>query len=136
MGRVPWAELPSQIRSWVAGVLGSDVVRAVTQPGGFSPGAASRLELADGRRAFVKAVSAQANPVSPGMHRQEAVVTAALPAGVPAPRLLGQYDDGEWVALLLSDVAGRSPAQPWDEAELANVLGALARMHEIGRAHV
>jgi Ser/Thr protein kinase RdoA (MazF antagonist) len=128
--RVSWAELPSQIQSWVAGVLGSDVVVAVTQEGGFSPGAASRLELADGRRAFLKAVSSQANPVSPGMHRQEAVVTAALPAGVPAPRLLGQYDDGEWVALLLSDVAGRSPAQPWDEAELAQVLDALARMHE------
>ena len=130
MPRVPWAELPSQIQSWVAAVLGSEIIGAVTQEGGFSPGTASRLELADGRRAFVKAVSAQANPISPGLHRQEAVVTAALPAGVPAPRLFGQYDDGEWVALLLSDVAGRSPAQPWDEAELAQVLDALARMHE------
>jgi aminoglycoside phosphotransferase (APT) family kinase protein len=130
MPRVPWAELPSQIRSWVADVLGSDVASAVTQPGGFSPGAACRIELADGRRAFVKAVSHRANSVSPGLHRQEAVVTAALPAGVPAARLLGQYDDGEWVALLLTDVAGRSPAQPWDLAELAQVLDALARMHE------
>lgn len=130
MPRVPWAELPSQIQSWVADVLGSGVVGADTQPGGFSPGAACRLRLADGRRAFVKAVSQHANPVSPGMHRQEAVVTAALPAGVPAPELLGQYDDGEWVALLLTDVAGRSPAQPWRLAELAQVLDGLARMHE------
>ena len=130
MPRVPWAELPSQIQSWVAGALGSEVIGAVTQPGGFSPGVASRLQLADGRRAFVKAVSGRANPVSPGLHRQEAVVTAALPAGVPAPRLLGSYDDGEWVALLLSDVPGHSPAQPWDQAELARVLDALARMHE------
>lgn len=130
MPRVPWAELPSQIQTWVADVLGSEVTGAVTQPGGFSPGVASRLQLADGRRAFVKAVSGRANPVSPGLHRQEAVVTAALPAGAPAPRLLGRYDDGEWVALLLSDVPGHSPAQPWDQAELAQVLAALARMHE------
>jgi aminoglycoside phosphotransferase (APT) family kinase protein len=129
MPRVPWAELPSQIQSWVADVLGSAVVSADTQPGGFSPGAACRLQLADGRRAFVKAVSHSANPVSPGLHRQEAVVTAALPVGVPAPQLLGQYDDGEWVALLLTDVAGRSPAQPWELAELAQVLDTLARMH-------
>lgn len=31
-------------------------MEATTQPGGFSPGVAARLSLADGRRAFVKAV--------------------------------------------------------------------------------
>ena len=130
MPRVSWAELPSQIQSWAAGVLGSAVTGAVTQEGGFSPGAASRLELADGRRAFIKAVSVQANPVSPGLHRQEAAVTAALPAGVNAPRLLGQYDDGEWVALLLSDVAGRSPAQPWTRPNWLRCWTRWPGMHE------
>ncbi|QFZ23899.1 hypothetical protein [Saccharothrix syringae] len=38
------------------GGLGARVIRAVSRAGGFSPGLASRLDLADGRRAFAKAV--------------------------------------------------------------------------------
>jgi hypothetical protein len=130
MPRVPWDELPDQIRSWAADTLGSAVVSAASQSGGYSPGAACRLRLADGRRAFLKAVSAGANPESPDMHRRESVVAAALPAAVPSPRFLGHYDDGQWVALLFADAGGRHPAEPWDLAELARVLDALARLHE------
>jgi aminoglycoside phosphotransferase (APT) family kinase protein len=106
------------------------VVAAASQPGGFSPGAACRLRLADGRRAFVKAVSASANPQSPRMHRREGAVAAALPAHVPAPMLLGQYDDGEWVALLFADVNGVPPAEPWQLSQLIQVLGAIAELHQ------
>ncbi|GCB50951.1 hypothetical protein SNL152K_8298 [Streptomyces sp. NL15-2K] len=59
--RIPWAHLPEPVRDAVADVLGGPVVHAVTQPGGFSPGAATRVRTADGRRAFVKAVSGDAN---------------------------------------------------------------------------
>jgi aminoglycoside phosphotransferase (APT) family kinase protein len=131
MPRVPWPDLPAAVRSWAEGSLGSPVAVAASQPGGFSPGAACRLRLADGRRAFLKAVSASANPESPGMHRREGAVAAALPPQVPAPALLGQYDDGEWVALLFADVDGVPPAEPWQLPQLIQVLGALAELHRI-----
>jgi hypothetical protein len=110
--------------------MGSRVVRATTQPGGFSPGLAARLRLADGRHVFVKAVSEAANPDSPGMHRREARIVAALPATAPAPRLLWLHDDGDWVALCFEDVDGRHPHLPWTEPDLTLVVAALKRLAE------
>src|SRR3954471_12250905 len=104
--RLPFENTPAAVRTWVDRALGSTVVSAATQPGGFSPGVAARLVTAAGRRAFVKAVSAEANPHSPGMHRREARITTALPAEAPVPQLLASYDDGTWVALLLQDIEG------------------------------
>ncbi|MFF4016836.1 aminoglycoside phosphotransferase family protein [Streptomyces sp. NPDC001843] len=126
--RTPWEKLPTTVTDAVAGLLGAPVVHAVTQPGGFSPGVAARVRTATGRRAFVKAVSADANPHSPAMHRAEARNAAALPETVPAPRLLGTYDDGTWVALVFEDVAGRQPHVPWRPAELRLVLGAVGEL--------
>ncbi|MPY61906.1 aminoglycoside phosphotransferase family protein [Streptomyces spongiae] len=126
--RTPWEALPTTVRAAVADMLGAPVARAVTQTGGFSPGVAARVTTAGGRRAFVKAVSAEVNPVSPGMHREEARNAAALPPDVPAPRFLGSYDDGTWVALVFEDVAGRQPTVPWRESELALVLDAVGKL--------
>lgn len=108
--------------------MGARVVEATTQPHGFSPGVASRLVLADGRRVFVKAVSESANPDTPGIHRQEARILAALPEAAPAPRLLWTHDEGGWVALGLEDIEGRHPYEPWTEEDLALVVAALAQM--------
>jgi hypothetical protein len=55
------------------------VLSAVTRSGGFSPGTAAVVTCADGSRAFVKAVGTPLNPDTHRMHRQEAVVAAALP---------------------------------------------------------
>jgi Ser/Thr protein kinase RdoA (MazF antagonist) len=44
---------------------------------------------------------------------------------VPAPRFLGAYDDGDWIALVLEDVDGRHPRLPWNADELTAVLAAL-----------
>jgi Ser/Thr protein kinase RdoA (MazF antagonist) len=126
--RLPWAETPAPVRRAVQGYLGSPVLVAESQPGGFSPGLAARLLLADGRRVFVKAVGVERNPRTPELFRAEARVMAALPATVPAPRLLWTYDDGDWVALLLEDVDGRPPAQPWRPDELARVLDAVTAL--------
>ena len=127
--RTPWDALPATVRNAVADVLGgTPVVHAVTQPGGFSPGTAARIRTADGRRAFVKAVSADTNPHSPTLHRTEARHTAALPHTVPAPRLLGTYDDGTWVALVLEEIPGRQPHVPWRERELQRVLDAVGEL--------
>jgi hypothetical protein len=104
------------------------VAEAATQPGGFSPGVATRLRLADGRRAFVKAVGPEPNPDSPGIHRREARVMAALPRSAPAPRLLWSLDRRGWVALAFEEVAGAQPALPWRPGDLGRVLEMVAAM--------
>ncbi len=128
--RLHWPDLPGEVRADITALLGAHVVAAETQAHGFSPGVAARVRLADGRRAFVKAVSASSNPESPAMHRTEARLTGAFPAGVPVPRLLGTHDDGEWVALAYEDVEGRHPSTPWRIDELEHVMASLVRLHE------
>ena len=124
--RLEWAELPSHVRDAVNGLLGSAVVRAANQSGGFSPGLAARVRCADGSRAFVKAVGAEINPDSPDLYRAEARVAAALPAEIDAPALRGMFDDGEWIALVFDEIDGRMPAAPWHPDELRRVIHAVA----------
>jgi aminoglycoside phosphotransferase (APT) family kinase protein len=130
MTRIGWSDLPAAVRDGVEDLLADRVVDAASQPGGFSPGSADRVRTADGRRAFVKAAGSLPNPHSPMLHRREARISAALPPSVAAPALLGHYDDGDWVALVLEDVDGQHPVTPWRPGELHAVLatlGALAR---------
>ena len=104
------------------------MVEAITQPQGFSPGLAARLLLSDGRRVFLKAVSEKANPDTPGIHRREATILAAMPATAPIAHLLWSYDDAGWVALCLEDVDGRHPREPWTDEDLALVIGAAKQL--------
>lgn len=129
--RIGWGDLPERVQHAVTDILGSEVVAAVSQPGGFSPGTADRVRTAGGRRAFVKAVSAAQNEHSPNFHRREARVTAVLPPHAPTPTLLGTYDDGDWVALVLTDVEGRHPATPWRPDDLASTRAALEELASI-----
>ena len=126
--RLAWPSVPAGLRYAVEQQLGGRVVEAVTQPGGFSPGVAARLKTATGTRAFVKAVGPELNPESPGIHRAEARIAAALPEGVPAPRLLGYFDEDGWVVLVFEDIEGAAPVLPWEAAELARVLDAVAEL--------
>jgi aminoglycoside phosphotransferase (APT) family kinase protein len=126
--RLLWTELPTPVRELVEAQAGARVVAATSQPGGFSPGLASRLQLADSRRVFVKAVNPARNPDSPDFHRREARVLSALPATIPTPRLLWVGELADWVVLIIEDVEGRAPAQPWRPDELDRVLSALATM--------
>ena len=136
--RFDWWAVPERVRSLVDGFLGSPVVEAISQPTGFSPGVAARARCADGRRVFVKAVSAQLNPDTPDMHRREARIVAQLPESAPVPRLLWSHDenadasgsaDGDgWVVLLFEDVDGKHPEQPWRADERERVLRELFRL--------
>ncbi len=126
--------MPGELRASVEAWLGSAVVEARTQHGGFSPGVAARLRCADDRRVFLKAVSSAVNPESPSIHRREALVTAAMPTAAPVPRLLEWWDreaDLGWVVLALEDIDGVQPTQPWEAQELARVLEAV---DELGRS--
>ena len=123
--RIRWSDVPPDVQEGIEKVIGGRVVEAVSQSGGFSPGTADRVRTDDGSRFFVKAVNAALNEHSPGLHRREAQVTARLPVDMPATQLVGVYDDGDWVALVLADVDGRNPRTPWDAEEIAGVLRTL-----------
>ncbi|PRY16826.1 aminoglycoside phosphotransferase [Kineococcus rhizosphaerae] len=129
--RVRWQDLPAAVHDAVAQVLGSPVVRAVSQSGGFSPGSADRVLAADGSRAFVKAVSPRQNADSPALHAREARIARSLPAGVPAPRLLGASLVDDWQVLVLDEVPGRQPELPWRHEDLDLVVRALERLAEV-----
>lgn len=126
-----WPQLPPHIRQAAERILGSPVVQAHSQPGGFSPGSADRVQTASGRRAFVKACSAELNEFSVVLHRREAKVTAAMPPVAPAPRLLGSYDDADWTVLVLDDVPGDHPMVPWDSEQLDAVLTCLQQLTDL-----
>jgi aminoglycoside phosphotransferase len=123
--RLAWEVVPSALRRSVERELSAPIVCAESQAGGFSPGAASRLRLADGSRVFVKAVGPSPNPDAPGVHRREARVASLLPDSIAAPRLLFIVETVDWVALVYEDIDGHHPALPWHEDELRLVLSAL-----------
>jgi hypothetical protein len=130
--RTSYEAAPAGVRAWVDRTLGSTVVSATTQQGGFSPGVAARLVTASGRRAFVKAVGAELNPDTPRLFRNEITAMQGLAAhSLPhAPILYDVYDDGSWVGLLLEDIDGHLPPHPWRAADAPRVLDALAELTE------
>ena len=123
--RIQWSDLPASLRASVEQALGSPVVSATSQPGGFSPGSADRVVLADGRKAFVKAVGSPVHPDSPAMNRREVYALDRLPPGLSTSRLLASVDDGDWVALAFEDLDGRHPHEPWRAEDLDLVLDVL-----------
>ncbi|TCO45082.1 hypothetical protein EV646_109257 [Kribbella antiqua] len=126
--RLPFEEVPAGVRAWVEGALGSVVVSATTQQGGFSPGVAARLVTASGRRAFVKAVGTSLNPKTPSLFRQEITAVQAIGQLPSAPVLYDVYDHGDWVALLFEDIEGRLPDHPWVQEDAVRVLEALEEL--------
>jgi hypothetical protein len=128
--RPRWSELPPPVRGRISDLAGGRVVAAQNCEGGFSPGFASRLTLADGRRAFAKAMDADAWPLQATFHRYEARVAAVLPRTVPAPRFLGCADDAHWVILAFECADGEEPSVPWRAGELSQVAAAAAAMSQ------
>jgi hypothetical protein len=112
--RMSWSDAPESVRRAVTESVGSPIVSARTPKGGFTPGIAARLLLADGRRCFVKATSASFGEWVRTAYRHEAAVSCHLPTAVPAPNMWTCIDDGEWICLIFDDVAGRFPSSSWD----------------------
>lgn len=122
--------MPGPVAAAIERLLGSRVVHATSQPGGFSDGLAVRVLLHDGRRAFIKAIDAATSPAVGAFHRREIVVSGVLPTSAAVPRLLGSYDDERWVALIFEDVEAVLPGQPWRPGELDRVLWAATELAE------
>jgi len=124
--RESWHALPERVRAAVEQTLGSAVVRADSQANGFSPGSADRVVTSAGRRAFVKAVGRDRGALGYDLHRRELEVMRAMPAEVPAPRLIGSYLDDDWAALVIDDVEGRHPRHTTAHRDAVGVLDAIA----------
>lgn len=123
--RLDWGLLPPVLRTMIERRLGSAVVKAESAGAGFTPGFASVLTCADGSRHFVKAASKKAQRTFADSYREEARKLAALPAGLPAPRLLWSHEDDLWVVLELAYVDGANPSRPWRPADLDACLDTL-----------
>jgi hypothetical protein len=113
--RPAWSDLRPDVRRRIEDAAGAAVLAAASQGSGFTPGFASRLRLADGRRVFVKAADAS-RPWLLESYRLEAAKLALIPAAVPAPRLQRVLDepiDGvPWLILVFDDIDGHPPGGP------------------------
>jgi hypothetical protein len=107
----------------VAEALGTTVVGHTDLHGGMSPGPAVALRLADGRRVFVKAVSAEVRAHNHRMILQESAILDVLPQPVPAPRRLATVESGPWVALATTWAPGTTGAS-WTDTSIAAVAQA------------
>lgn len=101
---------------------------------GFTPGFASRLDLANGDRIFVKAASTADDrrhgwPMSDA-YREEARKLQLLSPGVGSPPLLWvrSFEVGadRWIVLAFMYVHGAPPRRPWRRDELQLVLDKFA----------
>jgi len=124
--RPEWSELPAGLREDVETAIGSRVVASASRTGGWSPGSADVVELADGRRAFVKTADSLVNERTVAMHRREAAVLRLLDRRV-APALLADVDRPPWFGLVVEAIDGRHPA-PASARDTAAVLDAVAAL--------
>jgi hypothetical protein len=139
--RPRWSEMPALVQRQIEELVGGRVVAAENCDSGFSPGFASRLTLAGGRRAFAKAIDVAAWPSQVPTYCDEARVAAGLHAAgladtgpadaATAPRFLGSRDDGLYVILAFECIAGSEPARPWQSGELAQVAAAVSRLSAV-----
>lgn len=123
--RLDWGLLPPVVRRFIEGKLGSKVAVADSQDAGFTPGFASVLTGEDGSRLFVKAASKKAQRPFAESYAEEARKLAALPAELPAPKLLWSHEDDLWVILGFEAVEGHNPRRPWQRVELDACLDTL-----------
>lgn len=126
--RPGWGGVPFVVQIVLEQRLGTQVARAESQRGGYASGLASRLELADGGRVFVKGVPAS-HPLIRG-YRAEAAAAGALPDDGPAPLLLGTIDD-EWFLLVFEDVDGAPPDLGPGSLDVPAVLDSVTELREL-----
>ena len=121
--RPEWTDLPPAVRAAVEARLGAPVTGVRVAHGGFTRGFAAVLTAASGERVFVKASS---DDYLVYAYEREALVTAALPACVPAARPRWSTRVDGWFVLCLDAVDGHMPGLPWRPAELDAALRAWA----------
>lgn len=119
--RPDWGDLPPAVRAAITRRLGAPVVSATRATSGFTTAFAGVLRLGSGDSVFVKAAP-QGN--TSFAYAREALITAALPSGVPAARPLWTLEEAGHFVLCLAAVPGRIPRMPWSPDELDATLTA------------
>lgn len=126
--RPDWGRLPAAVREWVEARLGAAVRDAVSQRSGYTPGFASRLELVDGRRCFVK-IADSGHDWLVRSYADEVAKRRLLPAGVAAPELrdsaTARLDGRDWLMAVFADVAGGPPRRPWSAGQIRAAIRAV-----------
>jgi hypothetical protein len=113
-----------ELDAGIARATGSEPVSYDLRVGGYSSADRFAVELADGRRVFVKSATAE-NLV--GWLRREHEVYSAL-QGAFMPELIGWDDDGTRPLLVLEDLSDADWSVHWDEERVAAVCAALAEI--------
>jgi aminoglycoside phosphotransferase (APT) family kinase protein len=130
-GRLSWWSLPAELRDAVDDHFGGRLIQADTPSGGYSQDMACRVTFSNGRRAFLKGCGPRSGQDSLLLHRAEARISASLPAAVPAPRLLAEFEAAGWMVVAFEDIEGAPPAQPWQPGELTDVLSTVTLLAEV-----
>jgi aminoglycoside phosphotransferase (APT) family kinase protein len=127
VSKLPWESLPPGRVAAIEELTGP-VVKAESVTGGLMPGLAAVVHAAQGRY-FVKA--APAGSPAAGLYAREITANAAMPAGVPAPRMLLGSSDSGWLVMVLDFLEARdadlSPGSP-------DLNGVVAAIGAIGSA--
>lgn len=132
-----WHDLPLAVRTTVEEALCGTVTDAKRMLGGFGWTPAFRLNLANGRHAFLKAVPPDLGEqmrestrfMQTAYDREERVYTelGSFIAGW-SPAFLGALRCNDWRLLLLEDL-GEQTLPPWTEATVRSVMRSFAEFH-------
>jgi hypothetical protein len=122
--RPSWSALPADMRAAIVDRLGSPVTSARTAGAGFTSGFAAVLTTAAGETVFVKAARSADQRHLCDWYAHEALVTAALPTAVRAPRPRWTLATADWFILCAEAVEGHTPGLPWSPTELTATLDA------------
>jgi fructosamine-3-kinase len=124
-----WRDVPRTVREEVRSALGSDVVRGARIWGGCAPTPTYRLLLADGRRAFFKAIEPGSNEFMRDAFATEQRVYRELPLMRDwAPEYYRAFHRDGWSVLLLEDL-GPQTVPPWTRGTARMVMHAVADFH-------
>jgi hypothetical protein len=132
-----WQTIPRDVRAATDAVLGGPIQRAARVWGGYTPTPTYRLRLADGRRAFFKAVGPDSNAFSRAARQREERVYQELADLIApwAPAFLGAFASGSWQVVLLEDL-GPKTVPPWTPGSARRIARSIGTFHgsTVGRA--
>lgn len=117
--RMTWEDVPAEVVDAIAAQAGATVASANGATFGFSPGFAGVVTFADGKRTFLKVMSAERDPWSIDINRREAEILAALPPEVPAAALLWMLELEPWLVFATEAVDGDHPSPATDAGDAA-----------------
>ncbi|KNC20087.1 hypothetical protein AC792_02900 [Arthrobacter sp. RIT-PI-e] len=131
--RPAYATLPDEVRDAIVTTLGGPPDDVRPAGGGLTPGFAATVRRG-GTSLFVKAAPDTGTFTYPA-YRREADILAALPDGLPVPRLLTASTVPErgtgatWIVLCIEHIEGVMPGAPWRSSDARSVHASLVELN-------